>query len=174
MGFSQATLGNIALFSQGAGVGVSTLGAYGSARFQRESVLSQADLASTNARIAELGAQTALLQGQRASGQLAFQQGQRRGAQRAAQAANGVDLSVGSAAEVRASSEVMSQIDRNTLEANAISQAWGYRTEAVNYQNAARTGRATAKAINPYLNAGTSLLGGAGQVASTWYQIGNR
>jgi len=46
--------------------------------------------------------------------------GQVKGKQRASQAANGVDLSVGSAAEVRASTDIITEIDKQQIETNAI------------------------------------------------------
>jgi hypothetical protein len=60
-------------------------------------------------------------------------------------------------------------VDANTIAANAVQSAWGYRTQAVNYKNDALMSRATASGISPGLNAASTLLGEAGQVASTWY-----
>ena len=77
----------------------------------------------------------------------------------------------GSAREVQASTDVMKDIDKNALLANAVSQAWGQRMQGVNYQNEAIYARANAKGINPLMQAGTSLLGGASQVAASWYQM---
>ena len=45
--------------------------------------------------------------------------------------------------------------------ANAVRSAWGYRTQAVNFENEALTKRATAGAINPFGSAAGSLLGSA-------------
>ena len=86
-------------------------------------------------------------------------------------AANGIDLSTGTAAEIQTSTDIMKDIDVNTLTLNAIQSAWGYRTQAVNYQSEAAMKRSAAKGINPGQAAFTSLLGSAGSVASSWYAL---
>lgn len=160
----------ISLASTVASAGSGIVGSYYSARGQRDNLNYQADIADTNARIAELGAQSALMAGQRQIAAQTIRAGQLKGAQRVALAANGVDLGVGSAAELQASTEVLKEIDKNTLEANAVRNAWGYRTQGVNAQNEARMARAGASSINPAMSAGTTLLSSAGSVAESWYR----
>ena len=72
---------------------------------------------------------------------------------------------------MQASTDIMKEIDRNTVEANAVRSAWGYRTQAVNSQNDALIKRATADTISPFGSATTSLMGSAGNVATSWYQL---
>jgi hypothetical protein len=38
---------------------------------------------------------------------------------------------------VLTSTDVMGQIDKNTIAANAVRSAWGYRTQATSFQNEA-------------------------------------
>ena len=166
-----STLATVSLASQAAGAVTSTIGAYSSAQSQRSTLLTQASIAESNARIAEMGAQSELLQGQREVGRLTLRAGQLKSRQRVALAANGVALGEGSAAELQASTDLMKEIDRNTVEANAVNAAWGRRTQATNFRNEARTARGTAGAINPLLSAGTTLLSGAGSVAQSWYAL---
>lgn len=149
----------------------SAIGNYYGARSQRANLRFQADMAEINARQAELGAQAELQRGQHEIAQLTRHAGQVKSSQRAAMAANGIDLGVGSAAEVLASTDIMKEIDRNTLEANAVRSAWGYRMQATDMQNQATLARASAKSISPVGSALTSLLGGAGQVAGSWYML---
>lgn len=149
----------------------STVGSYYSAENQKINMKAQADIADTNARIAELGAQSVLQQGRQQVGALTLQSGQLKGRQRTAMAANGVDLGEGSATEILASTDIMKEIDSNTITANAIRGAWGYRNQAVNYQNEGNTLRRTAGAISPLLNAGTTLLGNSSVVAKSWYDM---
>jgi hypothetical protein len=85
-------------------------------------------------------------------------------------AANGVDLGEGSAANILTTTDVMGEIDANTIAGNAVRSAWGYRTQAVNQTNQALTSRTAAGAINPGQAGFTSLLTGAGSVASNWYR----
>ena len=171
MGFSSGQMGAASLIGQIGGAASSAIGSYYSARTQKATLQGQADLADTNARIAELGAQSALLQGQQQVGALTLKAGHLKSSQRAALAANGVDLGVGNAAEIQASTDIMKEIDANTLTANAVRSAWGYRTQAVNFQNEALMKRAGAKSISPGMAATSSLLGGAGQVAGSWYAM---
>jgi len=98
------------------------------ARIQAQTVRQTAE---ANAKIAEMGAESALHQGQQQSAALTLKAGQMKSSQRAAMAANGIDLGVGNAAEIQASTDIMKEIDKNQIEANAIRTAWGYRTQGV-------------------------------------------
>lgn len=147
------------------------IGGFYSAKAQKYQLQTQAIMADTNARIAEMGAQSALMQGEREVGNLTMKAGQLKSTQRAAMAANGIDLGVGNAAETIASTDIMKEIDKNTTMANAIRSAWGYRMQGTNFQNEALTARNTAGAISPWMSATSSLLGGASNVASNWYMM---
>lgn len=172
MGFSSTQLASASLIGQIGGGVTSAIGSYFSAATQKATLKGQAAIADTNARIAELGAQQELFRGQQQVGALTLQAGQLKSRQRAAMAANGIDLGVGSAAEIQASTDIMKEIDKNTVEANATRSAFGYRTQAMNFQNEALTKRATASAISPGMSAASSLLGSAGSVAASWYRMG--
>lgn len=169
MSFDASQLSFASAALQTAGMASSAVGSYYSSALQKSSLAAQAAIAESNARIAELGAQSALNQGQREVGALTLKAGQLKSRQRASLAANGVDLGVGSAAEIQASTDIMKDIDKYTIEANAVRSAWGYRAQAVNFENEAMTKHATASAISPFGSAATSLLGSAGSVASAWY-----
>lgn len=163
--------GDIAIGAQAFGAGASAVGSYYDAVTSQINLQTQAYLDNVNARIAELGAESALSQGQQQVGALTMRAGQIKGAQRAGMAANGIDLGTGSAAEVLASTDIMKSIDMDTTLANATRVALGYRAQATNYQNDAIMRNAQAGAINPALSGAASLLGGAGRVASTWYTV---
>lgn len=160
-----------ALALQSAGAASSAIGAWGAASSQKNSLNFQADIADINARMSESQAQATLLTGQKQAQQSMLQTAQLKSTQRAGMAANGLDLGVGSAANVLNSTEVMGQIDKNQIEANATRAAWGYRTQSTNYANEALMDRATASSINPTMAGVTSLISGAGQVASSWYRL---
>ena len=173
MAFAISSVATASLGLQAAGALTGAIGSYYSAKSQKINLQGQAALADVNARIAELGAQSALDQGQRQVGALTMQAGQLKSRQRAALAANGVDLGEGNAAEIQASTDIMKEIDKNTLEANSVRTAWGYRTQGMNYQNEAAMQRATASSISPGMAVASSLLTSAGQVASSWYSFKN-
>lgn len=169
MGFSSSQLASASLIGQIGGGVTSAIGSYYSAATQKATMQGQAAVADVNARIAELGAQSALYQGQQQVGALTLKAGQVKSSQRAAMAANGIDLGEGTAAEIQATTDLVKEIDMATLEANAVRSAWGYRTQGVNYQNEALMARSAAGAISPGMSAFSSLLGSAGSVASSWY-----
>ena len=124
---AQASLG-----LQGISAIVSVMGAYGSVAAQKRQLQSQAEMARINAQLAEQSAQSALLAGQRQEQRSLLTTAGLKSTQRAAFAANGIDLGEGSAARVLTSTDVMGEIDRNTIAANAVRDAWGYRTQGVN------------------------------------------
>ncbi|MFV0602027.1 MAG: hypothetical protein ACK5NE_09470 [Brachymonas sp.] len=169
MGATTTQLATASLIGQIGGGLSSGAGAYYGTATQRANFQGQAALAEANARNAERSAQSTLAQGNQEAAALTLKAGQLKGRQRAALAAGGVDLGVGSAAEIQASTDVMKEIDTNTLLANATRTAWGHRTQATNYQNEALAARANAKASSPGAALATSLLGSATKVASSWY-----
>jgi hypothetical protein len=171
------------------------------AKSQKQTLTYQSNVASlnaehakfvgdTNARIAELGAQSVLYQGERQVGALTMRAGNLKSAQRATMAANGIDLGSGNAAEVQASTEIMKEVDKTALEANAVRSAWGYRMQgteaqnnanqqALNYETSAEFGSVAARNTNaPQRGVDTSVFGAgasslmssAGTVAKSWYQ----
>lgn len=146
-------------------------GSYFSARGQRAALRYQAEIADINARLSELGAQSALRRGQREEQGVRLRTARLKSSQRVALAANGIDLGQGSAQEILNTTDVMGEIDANTVAANAVRDAWGYRTQGVNYQNEALMKRATASAISPIGAAAGTLLGEAGSVSKTWYAM---
>ncbi|NFV82118.1 hypothetical protein G4223_18565 [Magnetospirillum aberrantis SpK] len=159
----------IAAVSNTGGAVNSAIGSYYSAKSQASSLKFQADIADINARVAELGAQSELAAGERQVAAQTLRAGQIKGAQRAAMAANGIDLGEGNAAEVLASTDIVKEIDKNTITTNALQSAWGYRLQGTNAQVDALIKRGTAAGISPFGSLTTSLLGSAGRVASSWY-----
>jgi hypothetical protein len=156
---------------QGVGLGMSALGAFNGARANQVTLDGQADIAEINARVAESSAQSVLISGQREEQKSRISTANLKGTQRASLAANGVDLGVGSAENILTTTDVLGEIDAQTIKANATASAWGHRTQAVNQQAQARSARAASGAISPVSAMLTTALGGAGQVASSWYQF---
>lgn len=135
----------------------------------------QARIADINARGAEFGAQQTLLAGERAIGTYTMRAGQQKASAEASMAARGIDVSTGSAAQVRASMDLVKQIDVININANAVRQAEAQRIQAANYKvQATMSGvsasnlQASASSISPWAASFTSLLGGATAVAQNW------
>lgn len=168
---STMNLGQLGLGMQVIGAINGAIGSFYSSKAQISALEFQADMAEINARIAERGAQSVLDQGQRQIGQLTLRAGQLKSSQRAAMAANGIDLGTGNAAEIQASTDIMKEIDKNTIEANAVRSAWGYRTQATSLVNEAVVKRGTADGISPIGAMASSMLGNAGGVATSWYML---
>lgn len=165
-----------------AGMVTGAIGAFYAAKDQqyqaRAGALSlefQQNMAALNSRQAELDAFHILEAGAREKGLRTLRYGQIKSSARASQAARGVQAGVGSAAEIEASIDLAREMDSLAMDINTVRAAGRARRAAVDQQNrAALLGvsaanlRGTAGAINPLLSGVTSLLGGAGQVASRW------
>jgi len=160
-----------ALGMQGFGVGMSTAGAFYTAQGQQSTLSAQAHIDENNAKMATMSAQSALLTGQREEQAKRLTTAQLKSTQRAAIAANGIDLGSQSPVAVLTSTDVVGEVDANEIAANAMRKAFGYQTQSVNYSNRARGARAAADGINPIASAGGTLLTGAGAVASSWYKL---
>jgi hypothetical protein len=145
------------LGAQAAAGASQTVGAYYAAQSQRSQLGLQAD-------IAEIQAGQALKAGEREQQRSRLATGQLKSRQIASMAANGVALNEGSPNAVLTSTDVLGEIDAQTIKQNAVMQAWGHRTEAT-------MARANAKAISPGMAAASTLVGAASQVASTWMRF---
>jgi hypothetical protein len=176
---------------QQAGPALSVIGAIGSAfgtyfaaksqQYQLESqamsMKFQQDIAGINARQAEVNAQAMLYARDQQVAATTMKYGKIKGAQRAAMAANGGTIGVGSNAEIEATNELMKEIDKNTINANAVRaaensriQAQNYKTQAVMAGVSADNLRTSANSISPFGGAFTSLLTSATSISSSMYR----
>jgi len=160
-----------ALALQGGGAINSAVGSYYAAQSQKAALSGQADIADINARTAESTAQSALYAGQQQEISSRLKTAQLKSSQRTSMAANGIDLGSGTATNILTTTDAMGEIDANTIAANAVRSAFGYRTQATNFQNDALMKRATAGAVSPISSAVSTLLSSAGQVAGNWYGL---
>jgi hypothetical protein len=149
----------------------SAFGSYYQAKAQRTQLRLQADISRINARVAEGAAQSTLLAGQRQEQATRLKTAKLKSTQRATMAARGIDLGSDTALTILTGTDVMGEIDANTVAANAVRAAWGYRTEGTNSQIAASMSEANARGVSPMASATSSLLGNAGSVASTYYSL---
>ncbi len=180
-----ATIGTGLLIAGVVSGAINSFYAASTARYQLKSqqlaLEFQKTAANINARRLETEAQSVLLSGQRQIGQYTMRAGAQRGAAQASLAAQGVQAGVGSAAEIMASGDTIAQIDALTINANTVQAAEATRMQATQQRvNALMAGTQAAQlgyargGINPGLMAGSSLLGGAGEVASTWAVMRSR
>lgn len=121
------------------------------------------DAAKYNAKMADYGAQDAQRRGEEEAAAIQRNASSLKSAQRAAQAARGLDVSYGTAADLQDETDFFGQMDAATARYNAAQQAWNYRAQG----SLARAEGRAAK-YEGMLGATGTLLSGAGQVASKW------
>lgn len=156
---------------QGTGLAMSTVGSYYSAAMQKDAMKHQADIAEINARMADVAATQELKRGSEQQSQAKLQVANMKSTQRAALAANGVVLDEGSAQNIMDTTDYFANRDMDTIQANAVRAAFGHKTQALNMRMQAGSQRAGAAMISPGMQAASSLIGGAGSVASNWYAM---
>lgn len=134
--------------------GVSAYGQYQQADAAKKS-------AQFNQEVANIQARDALKRGEFESEQAGRKVAQLRGRQRVALAANGLDLSYGSPADILEQTDYYGLEDQRTVANNA-------RREASMFANRATMSGMQAASINPGFTAGTTLLGTAASVSDKW------
>ena len=200
------TIGDAGPIMQIAGMATQAIGSYYGAKMQQIQLRAQSDtlryqsqsqamslqfqkdMSTLNAELSEADAQQILLAGEREAGQISRRYGRAKSSNRASMAARGVQLGVGSTAEVDASIELAKQVDMLTINANRTRAAAAARMQRVNYANQALMSgvsasnvaamgeisasnlASSASSISPFGQAFSSLLGNAGAVANTWYR----
>ena len=150
----------ISLGLSAAATGISALGAYQQAKLA-------GDVAARNAKLADLQAEDALRRGENEAADLRRRVAATKSAQRVSLAAKGLDLTYGTAADLQDQTDFFGESDVATVRTNARKEAWARRSQGANFQ-------AEALSQRPWLSAGSTLLAGAGQVASRWYDYRGR
>lgn len=117
-----------------------------------------------NQIMAEYAAQDAIRRGDEQANKIQQQARALKGSQRASMAAKGLDLGVGTAAELQDQADFFGAVDASTARFNASRDAWSSRVSGA---NARAQGNAAARQGN--LQAFGTLLSTGGQVASKWY-----
>lgn len=147
-------------------------GARSAAQGQQAAMRYKAEIAEINAKMDEQQIQSVMLTSERQQSRVLMKGGQVKSSQRVAAAANGVDLQGSDTVDRQlASTEFMRQTDALTISQNATQQAESLRMKKANDLNDARMARATADSINPNSAFASSLIQGAGSVASNWYMM---
>ena len=160
----------------------SAIGGYYTAQNQKNQLAMQAQnqrFAAEMARVNQRGAQFTATQlgqqGQQQIGRYTLGYGQQRAGARAALAARGATLGQGTAAEVIGSMDVIKEIDVLSMSAATVRaqeaaklQAFNLGTQAMMSGLSAQNLQATSQTIYPGLALGTSLLGSAVDIGSTW------
>lgn len=160
------------LGAQSFGVGMSTVGSIFAASSEKSRLRSQARLAEINARIVDSSARNTLRVGNIEESRVKLATAQAKSVQRTQLASSGIDIAGSNTALARLTgTDLIGEVDAQTVRANALRAAWGQRIEAGNLRRQATSLRASASSISPALAGFTSLINGAGQVASSWYSL---
>lgn len=168
-GFGADNIGGIATVLQIAGGGMATRGAYDKSVADKRAYTAQAGVSENNAMLADIEAGFASQRGEQAVGRSDLKHAAVKGAQRARLAANGVDVTQGSALGILADSDLYAEDDRNTIMTNTANEVYGKRMQAANYRSNAAMLRDRADAESPFRSALGTGLGAFGTVASGWY-----
>lgn len=164
--------GFASLAAQSFGVGMSSVGAIFGALMQKDMLRSQARLAEINARISESNARNITRAGTIEESRVKLAGSQAKATQRAQITSSGVDIAGSNTALARLTgTDLITEVDAQTVRANALRAAWGQRFEAGDARRRAAAMRASASSISPGLVGATSLLEGATSVASSWYAL---
>lgn len=154
------------LWGQAAGVVVGAIGAASTQRHTNRALRSQANIARLNAQMMMDDYYATLRAGEKEVQKVTMAAGRTKSAQKAALAANGIQLGVGSAAEQVATTDLLKELEVNQISSNYLSQAWGYRRQAVNFEGQALS--AEAGMMSSGSAAAHTLLSGASQVAGNY------
>lgn len=153
-----------------AGALQSIIGAYSTASSIKDNFEFQSRMTTINARLAEKTAQSVLRAGESQAGRVSLRSGQIKSSQKVSQAGRGITIGEGSAAEETASTDLIKEMDMNTIYENAVNASNAARMQSVNYTNSSLMQDASAKSLNPYMAGSTSLITAGTTVASTWYR----
>ena len=146
------------------------IGSFYSAKMQANNLKFQSQMAALNARAAESQAQSILAAGEREVGQVTMRAGKIKSAQKAAMAANGIDIGVGSAAEVQATTDLTKELEALTIDSNATRAAAAARVGAVNATGQSLMAGAASRSISAFSAGASSLITGASTVANQWFR----
>lgn len=155
-----------------AGATVSAVGARNQGIAAQQQAAYQAAVARNNEVLAESAARDAKAKGDVLEQQKRQQIAQQEGMVRAVAGASGFDENSGSPLRIQESVAQVGEEDAQIIRNNAAREAYGYRTQGMNYAAQAgldeAEGRNAATAGN--LGAFSSIIGGASSVASRWSQ----
>lgn len=139
--------------------GIQALSAWSTSNYQADAIKAQGDYVKMrddgNARLSMLSAEDAIKRGDLAAGAVQRKASAVKGAQKVNAAAQGVDIGTGSAGDLQAETDQMSEIDKMNVKNNAWREAWGYKVQADNF-----TGQGNMAQIGAQMNARQTVLTG--------------
>lgn len=141
---------------------VALVGGLMAADAQKQEGKFNAAVAENNQRMAVAQADDANRMAARESEQQSWRTRALIGQQRTAIAANNLDATLGTPAEILGETAMFGEVDQQTIRMNAARAAWGFNAQATNYGNQATLSRWSGKA-----KANATILSSLGQAGST-------
>ena len=139
----------------GISAAIALVGAVGEAQAQRQAGDANQKIAENNAKLAEQQAKDEAALGAREQQQSAWRTRAMIGQQKAAIAASGIDMDIGTPADILGDTAMIGGADRSAIAADAARKAWGFQSEALNYRNQGAQAKWSGK-----IGAQTSILKG--------------
>lgn len=129
-----------------------------------------AQVARNNSTIMKQNSDYALASGNAQVESVSRKNAVRLGQIKAAQAASGVDVNTGSAADVQESQREIGKLDAETTANNASLEAYGYRAKAMNYDATSdlKDAEADSARVGSYFDTAGGLLASASGIAGKW------
>lgn len=155
-----------------AGTALSALGALSAGKGQAQQYMYQSQVATNNAAITRQNESAGLVAGGYEESANKLATGQLIAGQKAAQAANGLDVNVGSPVAVRDSAATLGAMDAATIHFNAARAAYGLESEAGNLDAQSSLYKAAAKGAKTagLAKAASTIISGASSLSSKWDQ----
>jgi len=146
-------------------VGLNVLQGTANASMQKAQAKYQASQMNQNAKLANMQAEDSLRRGEEQAYQIRKQSKSLIGSQRASYAAQGIDVSSGSALDVQGDTAALAELDALTIKNNAFKEAMGYKIQASQLKS-------NAKAVKSFgqMQSNLSLLGGGIGAVGSYYQ----
>ena len=144
---------------------ISAAGAIQQANAQADAANYQAKVQENNAKIAEFKARDAVVRGNEEQKKQRQHTAQVAAKQRAAQAANGIDTTYGSALDAAIDTAMLGELDALTVQSNSYREAYDHKIDATNERAGAELSRMEARNAKKagFLNAAGTLVGGFGK-----------
>jgi hypothetical protein len=151
---------------------MATVGSYMGAKSQKSSLNFQAGIADINAKVSEMNARELVRAGIVEESRVKLAGAQSKGEQINRMASSGIDIAGSPTALARlTTTDVITEVDAQTMRTNALRAAWGQRFEAGDQRRKAMALRTSAASISPFMSGLSTLLTSAGQVAASWYSL---
>ena len=118
-----------------ASMAMTAIGGFQQAQAARAAGNANAQIAENNARLAEQQAHDTQVLAVRDQQQSAWRTRALIGQQKAAIAANGLDMDIGTPLDLMAETAMFGKADEDAIGMDAARKAWGFQAEAINYRN---------------------------------------